>query len=159
MSKYYNSRLRWIEIFNKNYFRYCIIRDENEAIVGTALEVDILLSVDDLSSVKLCLLEEGYVLRSKFSNYPHFPFYLYNEKQLIFILDIVIDIRVGRNSTLWSLGCTEETLHRSTLKRNTPVLCGVDEFAYTLLQEIVDKKKYVKNGCWVYKPGCYIFMM
>ena len=132
-------RLKWLDLFRKNNFRYCILRGYDDAVSANDIEVDVLLHPEDLCRVRSVMLNEGYVLRSKFSNHPHFPFYLYDANGIVSIIDIVIEVRAGQNSKLWPVISTEQVLSRSIQKNNIPVISDADEFALTLLHEILDK--------------------
>jgi thymidylate kinase len=135
-----SDRMKWIEFFRQANINYCILRDIKSCLQGhPPLEIDILIDSDHFPNVREILFRAGYVLRSDWTEYPHFEFYLYKGTGLVSILDIVIDLRVARSGKIF------RTLNPKVVISNCKAVDGLnivsndDELVLLLLHTLIDK--------------------
>lgn len=135
-----SDRMQWVRLFHKANISYCILRDINSCIEGyPPLEIDILIDHHHLPTVHEILFRNGYLLRSDRMEYPHFHFYLYNTTGLVSILDIVIDLRVGKSGKIIKTLNPQSVLLNCKLIKGIKVISEDDELVQLLLHSLIDK--------------------
>ncbi len=135
-----SDRLQWVKLFEEAGINYCILRDIKSCIGGNPpLEIDILIYNHDLPEVREILFKAGYLMRSNRVQYPHFHFYLYKAKGLVSILDIVIDLRVGKSGKIIKTLQTHSLLSHSKVVSGLKVVSEDDELVLLLLHSLIDK--------------------
>lgn len=136
-----SDRMQWVGLFQQANISYCILRDITSCIEGcTPLEIDILIDHHQLPAVHEILFRNGYLLRPNKMEYPHFHFYLYKTTGLASILDIIIDLRVGKSGKIIKTLNPQSVLLNCKSVKGIKVISEDDEFVQLLLHSFVDKE-------------------